>query len=142
MDTLLAPISFTAYSIRTNNAPRSYSPTMTVSCSMLGDASTKTHLPSVSHCLISHPKPLIFLRMSEGDSSKVINTPCSPAINMPSAKNWHANTVLALPEVPLTSAVRPFGSPPSAIRSNPDRPVGNLTSNFESDNISIWFCAS
>ena len=118
-----APIFETAYSIRARRAPRSYSPEITWSSPTEGEASTKAHFPSSSHVATSQPKEITFFRISSGGSSKVINTPGSSFLMIPSERNWTANTVLALPDVPAMRVVRPFGSPPSLIRSKPSMPV-------------------
>ena len=88
-----------------------------------GDASTNAHDFSASQRRMSQPSEARFRRMSSGVSSNVTKTPLSTCLAIPSARNWAANTVLALPAVPATSVVRPLGSPPYATRSKPGIPV-------------------
>ena len=115
----------TACSMRAMRAPRSNVPITVDSSPGCGDTSTKAQRFSRSHRPMSQPIEATFWQMSPGDSSKVTNTPPSPA-STPLARNCVAKIVLPAPAVPVTSVARPADRPPSAIRSNPGMPVGSF----------------
>src|SRR5262249_55410293 len=92
-----------------------------------GEASTKAQRPSASQAAMSQPKPAMLRRTSSAASSKVTKTPGWPAFRMPAARNWTANTVLALPAVPHSHVDRPRGGPPRLIQSKPSISVRSLS---------------
>ena len=74
---------------------------------------------------MSQPRVVRLARRSSAGSSRVTKTAGCPR-RTPSARNWPAKTVLALPACPATTVARRRGSPPMVTWSKPGMPVSSL----------------